>query len=115
LEIRLESAQTKTGKPRIVEIQPPLDAWLRSYRNKPLFPVNSRRHLRALKKRLGYGASNPWVPDVLRHTAISFYFRQTGSYGRTAEQGGNSEAIIKKPYQGRVSSEEAKKFFRLLP
>ena len=57
----------------------------------------------------------PWVPDVLRHTAISHYFRLTGSYGRTAEQFGNSEGIIKKHYQGRVSSEETKQFYALRP
>jgi hypothetical protein len=56
-----------------------------------------------------------WAPDIMRHTAISHYFRRTGSYGRTAEQFGNSEAIIKKYYQGRVSSEETETFYSLLP
>jgi hypothetical protein len=51
----------------------------------------------------------------LRHTAISHYFRATGSYGRTAEQFGNSEGIIKKHYQGRVSSADTKKFYALRP
>ena len=53
--------------------------------------------------------------DVLRHTAISHYFRKTGSYGKTAEQFGNSEAIIKRHYQGAVNSKETKAFYRLLP
>ncbi len=57
----------------------------------------------------------PWVPDILRHTAISHYFRATGSYGRTAEQFGNSEGIIKKHYQSRVSSKETKRFYALRP
>jgi len=48
----------------------------------------------------------PSVPDVLRHTAISHYFRATASYGRTAEQFGNLESIIKKHYQSRVSSKK---------
>ena len=56
-----------------------------------------------------------WVPDVLRHTAISHYFRATGSYGRTAEQFGNSESIIKKHYQSRVSSKDTKRFYALRP
>jgi hypothetical protein len=51
----------------------------------------------------------------MRHTAISHYFRKTGSYGLTAEQFGNSEAIIKRHYQGRVSSEDTRKFYALLP
>ena len=51
----------------------------------------------------------------MRHTAISHYFRATGSYGRTAEQFGNSESIIKKHYQSRVSSKETKRFYALRP
>jgi hypothetical protein len=57
----------------------------------------------------------PWVSDILRHTAISHYFRATGSYGRTAEQFGNSESIIKKHYQSRVSSKDTKRFYGLRP
>ena len=56
-----------------------------------------------------------WTPDVMRHTAISHYFRKCGSYRFTAEQFGNSETIIKNHYQGRVSSEETKAFYRLMP
>ena len=45
----------------------------------------------------------------------SHYFRHTGSYGQTAEQFGNSEAIIKAHYQGRVSSDDTQKFYALRP
>jgi hypothetical protein len=51
----------------------------------------------------------------MRHTAISHFFRDCGSYGRAAEQFGNSEAIIKKHYQGRVSSADTKKFYGIRP
>jgi hypothetical protein len=61
------------------------------------------------------GEESTWPSDVLRHTAISHYFRKSGSYGRAAEQFGNSEAIIKKHYQGRVNSQETKAFYSLLP
>ena len=53
--------------------------------------------------------------DVLRHTAVSHYFRHTGSYGQTAEQFGNSEAVIKKHYAARVSTEDTKAFYSILP
>ncbi len=39
----------------------------------------------------------------------------TGSYGLTAEQFGNSESIIKLHYQGRVTSEDTKRFYMLKP
>jgi len=56
-----------------------------------------------------------WPSDVARHTAISHFFRMTGSYGLTAEQFGNSESIIKLHYQGRVTSEDTKRFYMLKP
>jgi len=118
-EIRLESAQTKTKRARVVTIGPTLKAWLQAYPGKPFFPVNWRRHFDAVKSAAGFagrdGGSKPWEPDVLRHTAVSHYFRDCGSYGRTAEMFGNSEGIIKRHYQARVSTEEAKMFYALAP
>jgi integrase len=60
-------------------------------------------------------AGKRFAPDVLRHTAISHYFRQSGSYGFTAEQFGNSEAIIKAHYQSRVSSADTEAFYKMRP
>jgi integrase len=130
-EIRLEANQTKTGAPRVFEIVPTLQngkkahagpdtllRWLKAYKDKPFAP--SRRAFDALKRSIGYAGRGdedlkPWPVDVLRHTAISHYFRLTGSYGQTAEQFGNSEAIIKAHYQGRVSSDDTKKFYAIKP
>ncbi len=121
-EIRLEGWQTKTGTPRVVSIRKPLDAWLKAHKGKDFFPTNWRKDFDELKTAIGFGTPTednpnlkPWPDDVLRHTAVSFFFRDTGSYGLTAEQFGNSEAIIKQHYQGRVSTDDAKKFFALMP
>ena len=121
-EIRLEGEQTKTGRPRVVAICPALCAWLRAYQGREFCPPNSQGHFRALKEKIGYGTRSeaqpklkPWPMDVMRHTAISHYFRKTGSYGQTAEQFGNSEAIIKRHYQGRVTSEETERFYAIRP
>jgi integrase len=128
-EIRLEGLQTKTGSPRVITICPTLRAWIKAFQGKPFYPANWRRDFDIIKTAAGYGnpdrlskalrekqpSLKPWPDDVMRHTAISHYFRETGSYGRTAEQFGNSEAIIKKHYQGRVSSEDTKAFYALMP
>jgi integrase len=143
-EIRLEAWQTKTNRPRVVSICDSLAAWLEAYKGKPFFPANWRRHFDAVKVAAGVVKAETaksegtyekkkkgktvqarrywqrlipvhWEPDIMRHTAISHYFRKTGSYGETAEQFGNSEAIIKNHYQGRVSSEDAKRFYAILP
>jgi integrase len=122
-EIRLMGQQTKTGKGRIVEICPTLKAWLSRYKGRDeIYRAAFELELREVRASIGYGEPTkenpdlkPWVPDILRHTAISHYFRATGSYGRTAEQFGNSEGIIKKHYQSRVSSKDAKRFYALRP
>ena len=122
-EIRLKGTQTKTGKGRIVVIEKTLKAWLIRYRKcGEIYNSTYDAELREVRASIGYGPKSdekpdvkPWVPDVLRHTAISHYFRATGSYGRTAEQFGNSEGIIKKHYQGRVGSADTKKFYALRP
>lgn len=122
-EIRLKGTQAKTGKGRIVVICKTLKAWLSRYRKSgDIYRATYDLELKALRASIGYGPKTedpphlkPWVPDVLRHTAISHYFRATGSYGRTAEQFGNSEGIIKKHYQGRVSSADTKRFYALRP
>lgn len=114
-EIWLEATQTKTGRKtktgRMVTIHPTLKAWLTRYRGET-FPANWRKEFAAVRKAAGLTA---WPADVLRHTAISHFFRLTGSYGQTAEQFGNSEAIIKAHYQARVRGEDTKKFYALLP
>jgi integrase len=120
-EIRLDPIQTKTKKGRVMAICPTLLAWLKAYKETPFYPTNCRAKFEAVKTAAGFG--NPkvdptrtkWTVDVLRHTAISHYFRLTGSYGQTAEQFGNSEAIIKAHYQGRVSTSDTKAFYSLKP
>ncbi len=124
-EIRLEGNQTKTGQGRVVEINDTLRKWLKAHQGKPFFPANWRKEFDAVKMAAGFGTPDPddekratlkpWPDDVLRHTAISHHFRLHNSYGKAAEQFGNSEAIIKKHYQSRVSSDETKQFFALVP
>lgn len=121
-EIRLEADQAKTGRARVITIDPTLKAWLQAYKG-PVVRANWRRDFDAVKLAAGFCARRteqnetavPWVEDVLRHTGISHYFRKTGSYGLTAEQSGNSEAIIKQHYQSRVSSADTRKFYAILP
>ena len=83
-EIRMEANQTKTKTPRVVKIQPSLAAWLKEYKGKPFYPPNWRREFDAVKQAAGFtgrqdpatkGAGKPFPHDVMRHTAISHFFR----------------------------------------
>ena len=128
-EIRLEAWQVKTGRKtgrgRVVTINPTLAKWLGTCKGREFFPKNWRKEFDAVKLAAGFGTPDktdesrknlkPWLDDGMRHTAVSHYLRESGSYGRAAEQFGNSEAIIKAHYQGRVSSDDTKRFYALLP
>ena len=114
-ELRLEANQTKTGRKskrgRVVTMGPTLKTWLTRYQGE-CFPANWRKEFDTVRKLAGI---TDWPNDVLRHTAVSHYFRATGSYGQTAEQFGNSEAIIKVHYQSRVSAAETQRFYSIMP
>lgn len=113
-ELRIEPAQAKKGKSRPVQLPPAAVEWLKACPADQ--PVKNPEKSRLLWDQLRTKAKiNRWPHDVLRHTGISYYFRLTGSYGLTAERSGNSEDVIKKHYQGRVSTEEAAKFWAWRP
>lgn len=115
-EINLPAEAVKTGRKsgsgRVVEICDTLHAWLQRYKGAELFPANFWKDLRAIRKA---AKIMKWPKDVLRHTAISNHFRKHQSYGKAAEQFGNSEAVIKRDYQARVSTDDMNKFYALLP
>lgn len=121
-EIRLEATQTKTKRSRMVSVCNALKAWLEAYQGMPFRPPGLEKDLLAIKRKAGFGRPTdaepelkPLPQDVMRHTAISHFFRNCESYGRTAEQFGNSEKIIREHYQGRVSSADTKQFYDLFP
>ena len=127
-QISLTSDQTKTKRNRTVKIHPVLAAWLQKYRDKPIYGPNWRRDFDAVKAAAGFGGRGasgdgeetkltPWTVDIMRHTAISHYFRDCGSFGFTAEQFDNSEAIIKAHYKNQTNATSAhtKAFYQLTP
>lgn len=113
-EINLPAEAVKTGRKsgsgRVVEICDTLHAWLKRYKDAELFPANFWKDLRAIREA---AKITKWPKDVLRHTAISNHFRKHQSYGKAAEQFGNSEAVIKRDYQARVSTDDMKKFYAI--
>jgi integrase len=111
-EIRVTGDTCKTGKGRVLTMDTTLHAWLKAYESKPFFPARFQQLIIKIKKDAGI---TKWPYDVMRHTAISHFFRKSNSYGLAAERFGNSETIIKQHYQGRVSSADTEKFYALKP
>jgi integrase len=135
-KIRIDGAISKTGRMRVIEISPTLKAWLTKYQDKAIFPGNFRRDFDLVKATAGFDGTHhkprskkpviekpaddkpklkDWIPDIMRHTAISHFFRNCGDYGFTAEWAGNSQEMITQYYQGFVDTKETKAFYSLRP
>lgn len=112
-QLTIPAHHTKTGRARTFAADPLLKAWLKVCSEGPVAdPQGDRRLWNQMRTK---ARLDRWIHDGLRHTAISHFFRRSGSYGLTAEWAGNSEAVIKAHYQGRVSVAEATKFWQLFP
>ena len=111
--ITVPALATKTGRGRSFPVDPVLAAWLRVAGAGPV--RNSGSNSRAWAELKTKAELKAWIADGLRHTSVSYFFRRSGSYGLTAERHGNSESIIKRFYQGRVSIAESEKFWNLYP
>ena len=112
-QLRLEARHSKVGRARTSDVDPVLAAWLKLC---PHGPVSDPQKSKLLWAQLRAKARlSRWIPDGLRHTAISHYFRRCGSYGTTAEWAGNSEAVIREHYQARTTVAETAAFWSLFP
>lgn len=59
------------------------------------------------------GIIDRWVPDVMRHSSISYSIASGKSIGRVAEEHGNSETIIRKKYRRPLRKEDGDAWFQL--
>jgi integrase len=108
------------GKANGVRIVPwplcgPLQAWLEAYPGNgglwpSVSPTAAERAWAKVRARHGLSA------DVLRHTAISaMCYAPGGSLAQVALAAGNSEAMIRRHYLGRWSTEMTQELWGLLP
>lgn len=110
---------------RVVEMEANAVKWLlpHAVKRTPLRP--GRRDFDALKRLCGYGGRasendagklKPWVPDFMRHTAISYHLALHEHEGKTAAWAGNSPDVIQKHYKGLVKGRgDAKAFWSISP
>ena len=110
--IRIEPEVSKVNEKRTIKIQPNLRLWLEKYPLEefpPIPPRNAERLVREIRNKFSIGH------DVLRHTYISMTVAAFRSVGDAALQAGNSEAVIRKHYLDLKSTEEADKFWEIVP
>ncbi len=87
--------------------------WLFPVRHEPVVPKNFRRIFTRVKKSAGI---TEWVPDVMRHTAISHWVAlPMNGVESAAKFFGNSEGIIRRHYLQTVEEATAGQFWHLHP
>jgi hypothetical protein len=108
--LNLTEEITKDGDPRETTVHEGLNAWLERYppTAKTLCPGDYDAYMLIRKK-----FSIPH--DGLRHTTISAHLGKYGNFALAAQEFGNSETIIRRHYNRRMSAQEADEFHQIFP
>jgi len=115
--IEITAGKSKTRQRRLVEICPALTAWLEPYRAQKIgkfWPGEETTFQDYFNQLCGTSKVTRKV-NGLRHSFCSFHFALHANENQTAQQAGNSPAMIHAHYKGLATKAEAKKWFRVLP
>jgi len=119
--IEITSAVSKTGRRRIIDMEPNLDAWLNHYIAKggkaagKVTPVTSnlRNRLREIRKAAGL---SDWTQDVMRHSYASYWLAEHGDINRlTLQMGHESADMLWRHYHKAAKRKEAEHYWRIMP
>ncbi len=120
--IKIRSENSKTGKPRVAEMNDVLWEWLEYLKNKypgfsaPDKPIVGGGYQQIFRKWRDKHNVNYYTPNCMRHSFGSYYTARHGSFGRTAKLMGNSSAIVEKHYWSwETLVEDAKEYFSITP
>ncbi len=115
--IEVTAGKAKTRQHRLVKICPALTAWLRPFRNQAdgkLWPENENIFQKVFLK----FCENVEVlrkPNGLRHAFCTYHLALHANENLTAQQAGNSPAMIHAHYKGLATKAEAGKWFNVRP
>ena len=103
-------------KERVVPINSTLMAWLKAYpfEEKPV-PMNDICNIAKAMRECSELDHWQRTPDCLRHSWCTYEFARSRDSASVAATAGHSEAVCQRHYRGRVTPEEAKMFFDLMP
>jgi integrase len=115
--VQVTASKSKTRQRRLVEVVPALSLWLeefRSFKDGKLTELNDdgfQRRFTDLCERAGVSRKR----NGLRHSYCSFHFALHANENLTAQQAGNSPAMIHAHYKGLATKSEAEKWFTVMP
>lgn len=114
--IEIAARQAKTRQRRLVEICPALAAWLQPCREMTgkVYPAG----LHVFQRRFTDLRDNLKIPvrrNGLRHAFCTYHFALHTNENLTAQQAGNSPAMIHAHYKGLATKADAEKWFAVHP
>ena len=110
--IRVSGGKLRRTLKRSVPLAPVLAAWLKRYPFKGL-PAGWNYKLKVLKVATG---AKHWVPDIIRHTSITFQAERDENEGLTAFNCGTSKSMLDRHYRKTVDDLKlVDQFWKLTP
>lgn len=123
--IEVSSAKSKNRQRRLVEIVPALAKWLEPFRNGAgkvcdLAEITWQQHFNNVCEAARVEIKGEKQPvarkrNGLRHSFCTFHFALHGNENLTAQQAGNSPAMIHRHYKGLATKKEAEAWFAVSP
>lgn len=116
--IEVNAAASKNNVRRPVHIEDNLAEWLMQYRQRSglVAPTCYLRCLGSLRMIMQEQDKPIEMPhNCLRHSFGTYYCARTGSTHTTADQMGNSPAVVKSHYRAVASKRDAEKWFAITP
>jgi len=113
--VEVKSSKSKSARRRIVEMQPNLREWLRSYAGMTgaVVPANWRKKLDAVRKVAGLKG---WPKNGLRHSFASYRLAAAHDAPRVAsELGHTSPQMLYGVYREMVLPKEAERYWQIVP
>jgi integrase len=118
--IEITSDVSKTGRRRIINIEPNLKAWLHHYVAKggiifgDVTPaVNLRANLREIRHAAGL---TEWTQDVMRHSYASYWLAQHGDINQlTLQMGHENPDMLWKHYHKASKKKDAALYWAIMP
>jgi integrase len=118
--IEITAKVSKTGRRRIIDIEPNLAAWLNHYIAKggeadgSVTPTsNLRNRLREIRAAAGL---SDWTQDVMRHSYASYWLAEHGDINRlTLQMGHESASMLWKHYHKASKRKDAERYWKIMP
>ena len=114
--IEVGALKAKTRSRRLVEMCASLSQWLEPYRSRTeaIWPLDYKKFHEAF-----LGLRNELKIEHrrngLRHSFVSAHYAMHGDEGRTAQQAGNSPAMVHKNYKGLMTKKDGEAWFAVAP